>query len=339
MIRLRIGLAVQREQRLGFFIVNESHEARPIMAKRTFTSSAKLPRGERARRTFPFQNQTSGAGMDAMDTSVASLCKGRFIRLQCYFEDIVVKDLPMFEEEFFERHADKTDRALMHLFVVTLLQPLLKDNIPPPSMGKISWNEIVVDEVADMPITMLVVNCQERLLSSFVNTTVTGRIGVQTLPLVLFSSVPRLVKFKKDIVINLSDNDLLDVDLPYIVEIGAKISSENPDYSVQKIIFNLSHNRLFYADDAILSLLRQPCTKRVDITFNALASISRRDFFQSLNPVDKEHVETKLVFIPEQSMGSPEAPSRGWHQLIPPGLDVNRVVATHTTHWLSMHDA
>ena len=247
---------------------------------------------------------------------VKSLCKQRFKVLQKYFDNINMEDLSSFEDGFFESQADKEDRALVHLFVVTVLKPLITGNLS-SSRPKI---KVLVEDGEN---TILVINCRKIIRSTF--STAVGGIRVQNLN--LFDLDRKLLSFKGDVLMDFSKNDLVDADIPYIIEIGRGISTQNP-HSTSRIVFNLSHNHFMCNENTLLQLLHLPCTKRVDITFNGTEFYCNRDFFQQLEYEDRSLVGKKLVFIPEFL---PE-----WRKHIPKQLNAKYTEEIHESHWMFM---
>jgi hypothetical protein len=133
-------------------------------------------------------------------------------------------------------------------------------------------------------------------------------------------SFNELMKMKDAITsLNLSCNNLLDVDLPII----ANFVTQCPNCSIVDVSLNRFYGndekRRLIVDEARGTLLRQPAIKVVDICFNPVASVDRADLFHRLS----REALAKLIWVPKIWLSAGR-----WKDMLPEA-NVELVEETH----------
>lgn len=197
--------------------------------------------------------------------NVTDFCVGRFEHLTKYYKDITMDDLKYLNET--DLLAPINNRNHKLLAKILIRSHLLKNN-----------EDICLDEhvVKPQEINDIYTYQSEKKLK-----------------------IHNVSVFHKcdDIKLNeaLRECEYIDLSEQFITD---EYFSHIVDIIIEKCahvkIINLCRNRLKYADDLILKLVKQPSIEYIDISINPIASIERKEFWTCL---DLE-ILSKLIWIP-----------------------------------------
>jgi len=201
------------------------------------------------------------------------LKSSKFQPLEPYFKGLDTSDLLMISPEQFIKACEPHDRLLMNVFVQKVLQSFLESepvyDVPSPLDSKSKGK---------------VLNLREKLLPvSFESlSATTGKVTLKN-----------VVSFNKFDVVNLSNNNLMDTDVPLIADRVAKWAPSVLDISGNRI-YGSNIETQASVDRGLRTILSNPGINFVVIDGNPIATVDRTDFFKSLSAADLE----KLVWIP-----------------------------------------
>lgn len=261
-----------------------------------------------------------------MASVVIEKCVGRFDVLKDYFSGIHVEDLPKFPPSYFENLAKDQHKPLMYLFMQQLRSEIQPLEVHRPIDISCKW--------CNLGTPFLCIDLHGGKVASCMYEPSLSRVSTPDCNVILRH---RLTTFLRSIsskpvdlaLLDLSFNDLLDADMPFIVDIISVVVAACRGC---RVAVSLNHNGLYYPDNTIRLLLRLPEVCFLDVQFNAFASNGRRDFFSELQSVELEHVSKKLIFIPKNWLPK-EVESEPAKRLFPAEVNAGQALTTHQSYY------
>jgi hypothetical protein len=212
-----------------------------------------------------------------MSSSVVSHLGTKFAALQQYFQNIDFDDLKNVSEENLLGAVPQEHKLLMRVFINQKLLPYL--NIADPYASKLPPKEALPGKK--------ILDLKERVLSHlYPKLRLVGKFPITMIQEECKESLKNLD------VLDLSCNHLNDVDLPIIAELVQKYHPKVVDLSLNTFWGYQIHSQ-YLVDKALKSLLSS--AKYVNIVGNPLATVDRKDLFQSLT----EDQLSRLIWIPK----------------------------------------
>jgi hypothetical protein len=101
--------------------------------------------------------------------------------------------------------------------------------------------------------------------------------------------------FPKSVVLDFSFNDLYDADLKFVKDVYETVARWAPSACLTII---LAHNRFYYCDKLVLTMLRSAMVDFVCVWFTPFSRLERSEFFALPEEADRNVVKEKLVFLP-----------------------------------------
>jgi hypothetical protein len=241
------------------------------------------------------------SGSKKLSDYIAKLDSGKYKVLAIYFPSLYLEDLATLKEDDLLEIIKPTEKLLMrNLIKLHLFKHLEQPNpfhsmhlIPPIPLEK-SRKKITKENVNSLELKKRVCSKQFKGLTTY--------IATDELADVLDKNI-----FGSILYVDLSSNNLFDIDLPEIAKFVALL----PNCKLLDISFNRFEGIRATCEEletSIIAILNLKNMQFLDICGNSIASIEKKDFFYNLSP---EHLE-KLIWIPKNWLQGD-----GWKMVVP----------------------